>query len=643
VTAFDIRHRLMLAGYSPVPVSGKAPPLETWQTKHTTNDDELRLWDRDLPHARSTGVLTRLTPALDIDILSEDAAEAVEALARERFEERGYFLVRVGRAPKRAIIFRTTDPFKKITVNLVAANGGSDQQKLELLADGQQLVAFGIHASTGQPYRWHGGEPGKVAWQDLPDISEAEAQQLIEDAAELLCRDYGYQRSKSRPKKARKGDGTVADENAGEDWAYLTKNIHEGHALHDSLRDLAGKLVKSGMNHGAAINYLRGLMTEAKPQAEWDDRWKSRYADISRLVESAQGPEANPQEATSGKLVQSSSEFVAGFVPPDYLVDGLLVRQFVYSFTGPTGHGKTTVMLRVAAHVANGLPLDGRQVEKSRVLFFAGENPDDIRMRWIKLCEELGSDPHTMDVFFMPGTPPIAVPEIRKRIDAELTGRGRFGLLIVDTSAAYFSGDDENSNTQLGAHARMLRSFVKLPGGPTVIVTCHPIKNFSLDNLLPRGGGAFLNEMDGNLVCFKDEASIAVTWHGKFRGSDFAPLLFNVTTGTSEKLKDSKGRSMWTVTAAPISETDKARLDQISRDRQVELLSLIQKQPSSLSLAEMAEKLGWRHANGNPNKQLAHRTLRQLTDRGLVKKESGEVWLTKAGEAKVKNAEKTLL
>ena len=73
-------------------------------------------------------------------------------------------------------------------------------------------------------------------------------------------------------------------------------------------------------------------------------------------------------------------------------------------------------------------------------------------------------------------------------------------LLIIDTSAAYFEGDDENSNVQLGGHASGLREL-SLPGGPTTIINCHPTKNATDDNLVPRGGGAFLAEVDGNLVC----------------------------------------------------------------------------------------------------------------------------------------------
>src|SRR5437773_3967246 len=86
------------------------------------------------------------------------------------------------------------------------------------------------------------------------------------------------------------------------------------------------------------------------------------------------------------------------------------------------------------------------------------------------------------------------------RIERELAELGGVSLIVVDTSAAFFLGSEENSNTELGNYARMLRTLVKMPGSPTVLVLCHPVKNATRDNLLPRGGGAFLNEVDGNLV-----------------------------------------------------------------------------------------------------------------------------------------------
>ena len=348
----------------------------------------------------------------------------------------------------------------------------------------------------------------------------------------------------------------------------------------------------------------------------------------------ANQPPARPAAARvkSGRLLQTSAEFVAGLSPPDYLIEGLLQRRFFYSLTAPTGTGKTCIALRIAAHVALGKPLAGREVQKGKVLFIAGENPDDVCMRWIKLSEEMGIDQSSIGVIWRAGGLKLSAVDIRRQIDAETAVHGPFALIIIDTSAAFFEGNDENSNVEMGRHARMLRSFVDIAGGPTVLVTSHPTKNANADNLLPRGGGAFLAEVDGNLVCSKQSGSnvVDVHWHGKFRGPDFQPIGFEITPGTTDRLKDSKGRPIWTVTARPISETEREAADEAGKDRQDELLAVMQRTPG-LSLNELARQLGWTYQNGDPNKTLVNRTMQALGSRGLVKK-PGEHWeLTKKG------------
>ena len=142
-------------------------------------------------HRPPTPDITQLTPTLDIDITNPEPAEAVEALARERFEERG-FVHHTHRASAQAgNSSQNHHAVKKITGKVVAPNGDTDQ-KIELLADGQQVVVFGTHPKTGKPYSWFGGEPTSIKHEELPCVSEDEAKQFVTDAVALLVKDFGY-------------------------------------------------------------------------------------------------------------------------------------------------------------------------------------------------------------------------------------------------------------------------------------------------------------------------------------------------------------------------------------------------------------------------------------------------------------------
>ena len=150
----------------------------------------------------------------------------------------------------------------------------------------------------------------------------------------------------------------------------------------------------------------------------------SKYAAANRVAAEArraygkpskQGPDnttpqvkpddASTQQAkTVPKLILSSEEFTRDFVPPDYLWDGILLRGFVYSLTARTGDGKTAVALALTATIARGKAFAGRDVTQGTVLYFAGENPDDVRMRWIAMAQHFNFDADSIDVHFIPGT-----------------------------------------------------------------------------------------------------------------------------------------------------------------------------------------------------------------------------------------------
>jgi AAA domain len=369
---------------------------------------------------------------------------------------------------------------------------------------------------------------------------------------------------------------------------------------------------------------LPGLLDKSDV-SDWLDQGHSKE-ELEQISSSAPVWELEGEAAPDSKkpLIQSSRDFIAAYIPPDYLVDGLLQRRYCYSFTGRTGEGKTAIALFIAALVGTGRALTGHEVEKGRVLMFAGENPDDVRARWIAMSQQMDFDPDTIGVYFVPGR--FKISELIDRIRSEANEIGGVSLLIIDTSAAYFEGDNENDNVQLGRHASALREL-GIPGGPTTIINCHPTKNAADDNLLPRGGGAFLAEVDGNLVCKRDDTLVKMHWQGKFRGPDFAPMTFFLRSVTHERLRDVKGRVITTVIAETLSETAEEEMAKATRGDEDQLLQAVARDPRA-SIAALALAMGWLTSKNEPQKSKVHRVLGRLKKEKLLAVERGEHTLT---------------
>src|SRR5687767_403644 len=80
----------------------------------------------------------------------------------------------------------------------------------------------------------------------------------------------------------------------------------------------------------------------------------------------------------------SSAAFLGDFEPPEYLIDGILLRGYLYSLTAPTGAGKTAVALWFAFALDTGRErLAGKPVKRGKVIYFAAENALDVKMRAI--------------------------------------------------------------------------------------------------------------------------------------------------------------------------------------------------------------------------------------------------------------------
>ena len=169
-----------------------------------------------------------------------------------------------------------------------------------------------------------------------------------------------------------------------------------------------------------------------------------------------------------------------------------------------------------------------------------------------------------------------------------------------------------------------------------IVVLAHPIKNPDRENMLPRGGGAFLNELDGNLTLWSDQMGESTTmhWQGKLRGADFDPIPFILRPVRIPGLVDAKKRPLVSVIAdlqSPESATNSAL--QALSDENVVLFWLNQR--PGISIADIAREAGWVNDRDEPLKAKVHRCLERLKADRLVRLYRRKWVITAAGRAEL--------
>src|SRR5262245_22876358 len=258
------RLALLKNGYEPIPLSGKRPVLEGWQNLSATAET-IVAWEASHPGAANTGILTRHAPTIDIDVLDREAGDIIHDWVKEELIPPGCpELVRIGRAPKRAFLFRCETPFAKITTGKWLDDQKTEHQ-LEILCSGQQIVAYGTHPDTGRAYHWVGARPGQTPRTALPLLTPEAAQALVE-RAKALFQERGW-----RPKTEERAITITAprawcpqpgdDERVADALRYSSPEDHDvwlavGMALHHHLGE-AGRSIWDRWSQGSKKFNLR--------------------------------------------------------------------------------------------------------------------------------------------------------------------------------------------------------------------------------------------------------------------------------------------------------------------------------------------------------------------------------------------------
>lgn len=170
--------RIIENGYNitPIMVGEKRPKHTNW-TKIIATKKTLRDW-LDGGHMRSgTGIITKNNPGVDIDVGDDKIAAKMIEIAKEIF---GDAPLRIGKRPRVLLLFRTDDPFKKMSSKKYV-DGMGDTQQIEILCDGQQFVAYHTHPGTGLPYVWPAEDgPLDTPSSQLTAVTAEQCQEFID-------------------------------------------------------------------------------------------------------------------------------------------------------------------------------------------------------------------------------------------------------------------------------------------------------------------------------------------------------------------------------------------------------------------------------------------------------------------------------
>lgn len=196
--------------------------------------DDVRQWVRD---GANIGLRADSYPMVDIDCTDADLAAEIERLAVKHL---GAAPVRVGRAPKRLLLYRATEPFSRMRLWI---QRGGVSHLVEILGQGQQAVMLGTHPATRRPYAWD-RDVAALAPPDLTEITREQADAFLGELA-------GHIDPLSLGTTEREGDGRPIARTANADQTTL-----RAPSL-DALREAVGLLPNTNEMFPDRTSYLK--------------------------------------------------------------------------------------------------------------------------------------------------------------------------------------------------------------------------------------------------------------------------------------------------------------------------------------------------------------------------------------------------
>ncbi len=496
----DLGYKVRNMGYRLIPITPgtKACYEADWPNIKAAPEDITR-WAKVKPYG--IGIITTETPVLDLDCFDEDFVTEFRNEIDIRFNRPP---MRIGDAPKVAILFRTLAPFNKVRSAEYLTDKGRKAQ-LEILGKGEQFVAFAIHPRTRKPYKWEDDYgPATVRVEDLVVLT-AEDRQWAVELFERMAEARGWQRRSPGSSAPADGDNELRGDPEPPDWERKLPRIMSAlAAFPPAVRadyDLWCVIV-------AALHYESGGSEEGLQVAEdwsgpgWEGPEKKTVRELWGTFR--RKPE-DGDVATAGKIYYLANKQY-GWVEPGrdsgplrlihyddvqprlldgYVVKGLIGPQSFVLLYGTKNTGKTWFALDISLSIAAaGRRFFGRRVRQAGVIYVAAEAGRSIENRVWAAKQKFGSG-----LPFAAITTPIDLrsndvdlKRLVEKIKSQNIG-APVEFVTIDTLSRVLAGGDENAPGDMGALVMNL-DRLREQLNTTIFLVHHAGKN---ENRGPRG------------------------------------------------------------------------------------------------------------------------------------------------------------
>jgi hypothetical protein len=465
---------LVALGYDVTPVAGKKPVLVGW-----TDRPEQATKYSDYAN-NSIGVLTggkHNLIAVDVDVLTPFASNALEELVET---ELGFGPKRIGKQPKFLIVFRTNEQMRKIKTPVYDIHG--EDGAVEILAEGQQFVASGIHEDTKKKYFWPNDSIMDIPAHELTLVTVEQVQDFLAAANELLST-YGPVKSRTQFEGS---TGKAPTLNLKEQDAPIEEikaalaAIPNDDCHYDDWVTMAHAIKGAVGDDGQGIFFNWSESSSKYSEKETERAWKSigdvktigagsifhmaasfgfdisEFRDQNKVTTpppEPYDPDTNPDVDTFD--IQWFSEIKPATETTDFIEDTLGTGQMSVIY-GESNTGKTFFALDMAFHVATGREWRGLEVEEGLIVYCALEGSHGIRNRIDALRQHhklLGNIPlcaitTNVDLLNPKADTNKLISTIQK---AESLSDKPIKMVVLDTLSRAMAGGNENSPEDMGA------------------------------------------------------------------------------------------------------------------------------------------------------------------------------------------------